>query len=89
MKLNTRTLAFAAVIAASAFGTACGDVSMADAKKNLVDRCDDKNPKAGCQCIADQLEKAGESAKSIDGLANGDGTDPKVKAASAACAAAG
>jgi hypothetical protein len=88
MKLNTRTLALAAVIAAGAFSTACGDVSMADAKKHLVDRCDDKNPKAGCTCIAEQLEKQGESAKSIDGLANGDGTDPKVKKASAACAGA-
>lgn len=60
---------------------------MADAKKNLVNRCDDKTPKALCTCIADQLEKSGESAKSIDGLANGDGQDPKVKAAAAKCPA--
>lgn len=84
MKLERRLVVVAA-IAAGVFSAGCGDVSMADAKKHLVERCDENNPKAGCVCIADQLEKAGESAKSIDGLANGTGSDPKVKKASAAC----
>ncbi|MGH2839957.1 MAG: hypothetical protein ACRDKY_03930 [Solirubrobacteraceae bacterium] len=89
MKLDKRSLAVVAAIAAGAFAAGCGDVSMAGAKKNLVDRCDDQNPKAACTCIADELEKAGESAKSIDGLANGDGRDPKVIKAGRACVAKG
>jgi hypothetical protein len=88
MRLDVPTLAVVATIAAGAFATGCGDVSMADAKKSLVKQCSDaKNSKATCTCIADQLEKNGESAKSIDGLANGDGKDPKVVKASANCPA--
>ncbi len=87
MKLDKRRFATVAAISAGVFATACGDVSMADAKKNLVSECDDKNAKALCVCIADELQKAGESAKSIDGLANGDGQDPKVNKAATACAA--
>jgi hypothetical protein len=87
MTLDKRTLAVVAAIAAGALGAGCGDVSMADAKKNLVNECDGENPKALCTCIADELEKAGESAKSIDGLANGDGNDPKVSKAATACQA--
>ncbi len=45
-----------------------------------------RTSKALSACIADQLQKAGESAKSIDGLANGDGKDPKVNKAATACA---
>jgi hypothetical protein len=85
MKLDKATLAVVAAIATGALVTACGDVSMADAKQNLVNQCDDKNPKSLCVCIADQLEKNGESAKSIDGLGNGDGNDPKVNKAAAKC----
>jgi hypothetical protein len=86
MKLDKAMLVVVATIAAGAFSAGCGDVSMADAKKNLEKQCDDKNPKALCVCIADELEKAGESAKSIDGLGNGDGKDPKVNKAATACA---
>jgi len=87
MRLDKRALAVVATIAAGAFAASCGDVTMADAKKHLADRCDDKNPRAACVCIGDELQKAGESAKSIDGLADGDGRDPKVVAAGTVCAA--
>ena len=82
----------AAVLAAAAVAAGCGgsDLTISDAKAKLSKDCQQgkKTDKPLCDCIADELQSGGKSAKQIDDLrkrVNKGTKDKEVVAAAVAC----
>ena len=88
--LKQGVVAAAVALAAGAAGCGGGELTISEAKAKLSKDCQQgkKQDKPLCDCIADELQSKGKSAKQIDELrqkVNAGKRDKEVVAASVAC----